>query len=64
MWPDPSSSRPRRVVCFVLSNHWHFVVWPQNDGQVTNFFRWLAHTHGDPKQGRSDLSPVARKTGT
>ena len=29
----------------VLSNHWHFVVWPEADGQVTAFFRWLAHTH-------------------
>jgi putative transposase len=30
----------------VLSNHWHFVVWPTADGQVTTFFRWLMHTHG------------------
>ena len=29
----------------VLSNHWHFAVWPDADGQVTAFFRWLAHTH-------------------
>ena len=29
----------------ILSNHWHFVVWPQTDGEVTDFFRWLAHTH-------------------
>ncbi len=29
----------------VLSNHWHFAVWPDADGQVTAFCRWLAHTH-------------------
>jgi hypothetical protein len=30
----------------ILSNRWHFVVWPRADGQVTDYFRWLAHTHG------------------
>jgi REP-associated tyrosine transposase len=29
----------------MMSNQWHFVVWPEADGQVTVFFRWLAHTH-------------------
>src|SRR4051812_2196592 len=29
----------------VMSNHWHFVVRPRTDRQVTDFFRWLAHTH-------------------
>ena len=28
-----------------MRNHWHFVVWPQEDGEVTACFRWLAHTH-------------------
>jgi putative transposase len=37
---------PIRILAYcVLSNHWHFVVWPDADGQVTDFFRWLAHTH-------------------
>jgi putative transposase len=37
---------PIRILAYcVLSNHWHFVVWPETDGQVTAFFRWLAHTH-------------------
>jgi putative transposase len=37
---------PIRILSYcVLSNHWHFVVWPEADGQVTAFFRWLAHTH-------------------
>lgn len=37
---------PLRILAYcVLSTHWHFVVWPKNDGEVTDFFRWLAHTH-------------------
>ena len=29
----------------VMPNHWHFVVKPKNKNQVTDFFRWLTHTH-------------------
>ncbi len=29
----------------LLPTRWHFVVWPKKDGQMTDFFRWLAHTH-------------------
>jgi putative transposase len=37
---------PLRIVEWCLMpNHWHFVVWPREDGEVSAFFRWLAHTH-------------------
>src|SRR6478735_6873399 len=37
---------PLRILAYcVLSKHWHFVVWPKADGQLTDYFRWLAHTH-------------------
>jgi len=37
---------PIRVLSYCLMpTHWHFVVWPEADGQVTAFFRWLTHTH-------------------
>src|SRR5262249_24948170 len=37
---------PIRILSYcILANHWHFVVWPQTDCEVTDFFRWLAHTH-------------------
>ena len=37
---------PIRILSYsILSNHWHFAVWPEQDDQVTAFFRWLAHTH-------------------
>jgi putative transposase len=29
----------------LMRNHWHFVVWPREEGEVTAYFRWLAHTH-------------------
>jgi len=28
-----------------MPNHWHFVVRPKADSQVTDFFRWMTHTH-------------------
>jgi hypothetical protein len=35
---------PIRILAYcILSNHWHFVVWTERDGQLSNFFRWLAH---------------------
>ena len=37
---------PLRIMSWCLmKNHWHFVVWPHSDDQVTDFFRALAHTH-------------------
>src|SRR5437867_7434386 len=37
---------PLRLLAWcILSNHWHFVTWPDEDRQLTDFFRWLAHTH-------------------
>lgn len=29
----------------VMANHWHFVVRPETDEQLSDFFRWLTHTH-------------------
>jgi putative transposase len=38
--------QPIRILSYcVLSNHWHFVVWPEEEGQLTDFFRRLAQTH-------------------
>ena len=43
---EAHTRHPIRILSYcVLSNHWHFVVWPEADGQLTDFFRWLAHTH-------------------
>jgi putative transposase len=37
---------PSRVLAYcVIPNHWHFVLWPKADGELTRFLRWLTHTH-------------------
>lgn len=43
---EAHSRIPMPLLSFCLMpNHWHFVVQPQDDHQVTDFFRWLTHTH-------------------
>ena len=37
---------PIRILSYcVMPNHWHFVLWPRHDGEMTDFLRWLTHTH-------------------
>jgi putative transposase len=37
---------PTRLLTYgVMPNHWHVLVWPRVDGELTAFLRWLAHTH-------------------
>jgi putative transposase len=35
-----------RLLCYVvLPNHWHLVVWPEEDGQLSMYAQWLTVTH-------------------
>jgi putative transposase len=37
---------PLRILDYcIMQNHWHFVVWPEEDGELSTFFRWLTLTH-------------------
>ena len=37
---------PIRILDWCLmSNHWHLVLWPEKDGELTAFMRWLTLTH-------------------
>jgi len=67
--------RMRLCAYCLISNHWHFVVWPKRDGdlpafmqQVTNTHvkRWKEHRHeigyGHLYQGRYQCFPVKQKT--
>jgi putative transposase len=37
---------PIRLLGYCLTpNHWHLVLWPRADGDLTAFLRWLTHTH-------------------
>jgi len=43
---DAFARVPLRIISWCLmKNHWHFVVWPRTDDEVTGYFRALAHTH-------------------
>jgi len=37
---------PMRLLAWcVMPNHWHFVLWPRGDGDLSEFMRWLTVTH-------------------
>jgi putative transposase len=37
---------PIRILSWcIMPNHWHFVLWPKADGELTAFMRKLTHTH-------------------
>jgi len=37
---------PTRLLAYCLMpNHWHMVLWPRRDGELSAFLRWLTHTH-------------------
>jgi putative transposase len=42
---EAQERHPIRILSWcIMSNHWHFVFWPKKEGDLTAFFRWLAHT--------------------
>ena len=37
---------PMRILAYCLMpNHWHFVLWPENDGDLSAFLQRLTNTH-------------------
>jgi putative transposase len=35
-----------RLLCYCLMpNHWHLVLWPRREGELSRFMRWLTLTH-------------------
>lgn len=64
---------PMRLLAYcIMPNHWHMVLWPRKDGELTTFLRWLTHTHtmrwhahyhtsgtGHLYQGRFKSFPIA-----
>jgi len=37
---------PTRIVAYcVMPNHWHMVLWPRRDDELSEFLRWLTVTH-------------------
>ena len=38
--------QPMRVLAYcVMPNHWHLVLWPRRDGELSEYMRWLSVTH-------------------
>ena len=38
--------QPIRLLAYCLMpNHWHLVLWPVHDGDLSEFLRWLTVTH-------------------
>jgi putative transposase len=38
--------RPMRLLGYCLMpNHWHLVLWPRADGDLSNYLRWVTVTH-------------------
>ena len=38
-------TRTRLLAYCVMPNHWHLVVWPREDGELSRFVGWLTLTH-------------------
>ena len=37
---------PMRILaCCVMPNHWHLVLWPREDGELSDYMHWLTLTH-------------------
>jgi len=43
---EAAKRHPMRILAYcVMPNHWHMVLWPRKDGELSAFVRWLTHTH-------------------
>jgi putative transposase len=43
---EAMEKHPIRLLAYCLMpNHWHFVLWPTEDHEMTDFLRWLTLTH-------------------
>jgi putative transposase len=49
------SRHPIRILGWcVMANHWHFIVWPKKDGELSRFFGYLGLTHAARWQAAHD----------
>jgi putative transposase len=53
---------PLRLLCYCLMpNHWHLVVWPREDDELSEYMRWLTVTHSQrwhAAHGTSGTGPI------
>ena len=50
-----------RILAYCLMpNHWHFMLWPRQDGDLSEFMHWLTGTHaGDWRRGSDTIGEGA-----
>ncbi|MBM4033752.1 MAG: hypothetical protein FJ291_18495 [Planctomycetes bacterium] len=41
----------RTITYCLMPNHWHFVLWPREDGDLSSFMHWLTLTHAKRWRG-------------
>ena len=43
---ETMEKHPTRLLGYqMMPNHWHMILWPRADGELTAILRWLTHTH-------------------
>ena len=42
----------RLLAYCLMPNHWHLVLWPREDGELSQYVRWLSVTHTQRWHGR------------
>lgn len=43
---EAAERHPIRILAYCLmKNHFHFILWPKKEGELTAFMRWLTNTH-------------------
>ncbi len=46
-----------RILAYcIMPNHWHLVLYPKQDGDMSEFMRWVTTTHGN--NGRIPIPDV------
>lgn len=46
---------PTRLLCYcVMPNHWHLVIWPRSDTELSRFMHWVTTTHARRWQRHRD----------
>jgi putative transposase len=46
VWGEPLERHPIRILGYcIMPTHWHVVLWPDADGQLSAFLRGLTLTH-------------------
>jgi putative transposase len=43
---EARAQRPMRILAYCLMpNHWHLLLWPEHDGDLSRYMHWLTTTH-------------------